>query len=45
MLSLDDPAVGGDDARRWTGNALVLGAIACEAVFLLLNKTLTSSPP
>lgn len=40
VLSLDDQAVGGGDARRWTGNALVLGAIACEAVFLLLNKTI-----
>lgn len=40
VLSLDTPAAGGEHARRWTGNALVLDAIACEAVFLLLNKTI-----
>jgi drug/metabolite transporter (DMT)-like permease len=40
VLGLGNLAAGGDDAQRWTGNALVLCAIACEAVFLLLNKTI-----
>ena len=30
----------GASGARWTGNALVLSAIACEALFLLLNKTI-----
>lgn len=40
VLSQGDPAAVGDGGQRWTGNALVLSAIACEAVFLLLNKTI-----
>lgn len=40
VLGVGDLAPGADGARRWTGNALVALAIACEAVFLLLNKTI-----
>ncbi|CUI07117.1 DMT family transporter [Massilia antarctica] len=40
VLSLDNPAAPGDSGQRWTGNALVLCAIVCEALFLLLNKTI-----
>ena len=39
MLSIGStPADAG--AARWSGNALVLLAMGCEAVFLLLNKTI-----
>lgn len=40
VLNQRDLAAVGDGGQRWTGNALVLSAIACEAVFLLLNKTI-----
>lgn len=40
VLSLGNPvAVGDNGDQRLTGNFLVLFAIACEAAFLLLNKT------
>jgi drug/metabolite transporter (DMT)-like permease len=31
---------GADHATSWTGNALILGAVACEGLFILLNKRL-----
>lgn len=40
VLSQGEAATAGDHGQRWMGNALVLSAIACEAVFLLLNKTI-----
>jgi len=32
----------GDASARWLGNACVLGAVVCEAVFILLNKRLVT---
>lgn len=40
VLGIGDAAALGGGSRRWTGNLLVLAAIACEALFLLLNKTI-----
>jgi len=40
VLGQGDLAADGMGGQRWMGNALVLCAIACEAVFLLLNKTI-----
>lgn len=47
MLSIgDDAAATGSASARWAGNALVLLAMAYEALFLLLNKTIkTPIPP
>ncbi len=46
MLSLGDATGAASATARWTGNALVLLAMACEALFLLLNKTIkTPIPP
>ena len=35
-------AVQGGASSRWLGNACVLGAVVCEAVFILLNKRLVT---
>ena len=40
VLSLGGGAANGNTTARWSGNALVLLAMGCEAVFLLLNKTI-----
>jgi len=42
-LAVNTHAAGGVAIHRWMGNALVLSAIGCEAVFLLLNKTIKTS--
>lgn len=36
---------GGAGARSWRGNALVLAAVACESVFILLNRKMTTNVP
>ncbi|QGZ39364.1 EamA-like transporter family protein [Pseudoduganella flava] len=33
---------GGADAGSWLGNALVLGAVVCESLFILLNRKMTT---
>ncbi|MGV2862498.1 DMT family transporter [Achromobacter sp. AGC39] len=41
-------ARGGGDAdtpTSWTGNALILGAVVCEGLFILLNKRLRAPVP
>jgi drug/metabolite transporter (DMT)-like permease len=42
------PGAEGDAAdlpQRWLGNALILAAVACESVFILLNKKLRAPVP
>ncbi|MES2742203.1 MAG: DMT family transporter [Pseudomonadota bacterium] len=40
MLGLAGGDTGAHGSARWAGNALVLAAVGCEAVFLLLNKSI-----
>ena len=36
-------AAGGDGARSWLGNLLVLACVGCEAIYVILGKQLTGS--
>lgn len=38
-------AANADGASSWLGNALILGAVLCEGLFILLNKRLRTSVP